>query len=109
MRRVVRCECWREQAGVHRLAAANIPKRYQHCTLENYSILRGADKSQKAARLMAYKFVEAYPLHTGGKGLLLLSCGKSVIRVAPPLVLTPYDVDKGLEILDECLTELAPS
>ncbi|MBI4346439.1 MAG: acetyl ornithine aminotransferase family protein [Elusimicrobia bacterium] len=40
------------------------------------------------------------------KGLLLLSCGKSVIRVAPPLVLTEYDADKGLEILDECLTEL---
>jgi len=40
------------------------------------------------------------------KGLLLLGCGKSTIRVAPPLVLDEYDVDKGLEILDECLTEL---
>ena len=40
------------------------------------------------------------------KGLLLLSCGKSVIRVAPPLVLTAHDVDAGLEILDECLREL---
>ncbi|HAM36871.1 MAG TPA: acetyl ornithine aminotransferase family protein [Elusimicrobia bacterium] len=41
-----------------------------------------------------------------GKGLLLLSCGKAVIRVAPPLVLNPYDVDTGLDILDDCLTEL---
>lgn len=40
------------------------------------------------------------------KGLLLLGCGKSVIRVAPPLVLNEYDVDKGLEIFDACLTEL---
>jgi 4-aminobutyrate aminotransferase len=40
------------------------------------------------------------------KGLLLLSCGQSVIRVAPPLVLNAHDVDKGLEIVDECLTEL---
>jgi 4-aminobutyrate aminotransferase len=40
------------------------------------------------------------------KGLLLLGCGKSTIRVAPPLVLSEYDVDKGLEILDACLTEL---
>ncbi len=40
------------------------------------------------------------------KGLLLLGCGKSTIRVAPPLVLTAYDVDKGLEIFDACLTEL---
>ena len=40
------------------------------------------------------------------KGLLLLSCGKSVIRVAPPLVLSAYDVDTGLQILDETLTSL---
>jgi 4-aminobutyrate aminotransferase len=41
------------------------------------------------------------------KGLLLLGCGKSVIRIAPPLVLNDYDVDKGLEIFDACLAELA--
>ncbi|MBK8251308.1 MAG: acetyl ornithine aminotransferase family protein [Polyangiaceae bacterium] len=40
------------------------------------------------------------------RGLLLLGCGKSVIRIAPPLVVSPYDVDKGIEIIDECLTEL---
>jgi 4-aminobutyrate aminotransferase len=40
------------------------------------------------------------------KGLLLLSCGKSVIRVAPPLVLSAHDVDEGLRILDETLNEL---
>ncbi|MBI4371343.1 MAG: acetyl ornithine aminotransferase family protein [Elusimicrobia bacterium] len=42
------------------------------------------------------------------KGLLLLGCGKSTIRVAPPLVLNDYDADKGLEIFDACLTRLAP-
>ena len=41
------------------------------------------------------------------KGLLLLGCGKSTIRVAPPLVLASYDVDRGLEIFDECLSALA--
>ena len=40
------------------------------------------------------------------KGLLLLGCGKSVIRIAPPLVLSEYDVDKGLEIFGACLDEL---
>ena len=40
------------------------------------------------------------------KGLLLLACGKSVIRVAPPLVLNAYDVDTGLQIMDDCLKEL---
>jgi 4-aminobutyrate aminotransferase len=41
------------------------------------------------------------------KGLLLLGAGKSVIRVAPPLVLDEYDVDTGLSILDESLAEMS--
>jgi 4-aminobutyrate aminotransferase len=40
------------------------------------------------------------------RGLLLLSCGKSTIRFAPPLIITPDEVKVGLEILDQCLTEL---
>ncbi|TPW21832.1 MAG: 4-aminobutyrate aminotransferase [Elusimicrobia bacterium] len=40
------------------------------------------------------------------KGLLLLPCGESVIRLAPPLVVDEYDVDTGLRILDEVLTFL---
>jgi len=40
------------------------------------------------------------------RGLLLLGCGKSTIRIAPPLVVTPFDVDTGLAIMDQCLTEL---
>ncbi|MBY0370585.1 acetyl ornithine aminotransferase family protein [bacterium] len=40
------------------------------------------------------------------KGLLLLSCGQSTIRFAPPLVITAQEVKVGLEILDQCLTEL---
>jgi 4-aminobutyrate aminotransferase len=39
------------------------------------------------------------------KGLLLLGCGKSTFRLAPPLVLDEYDVDTGLGILEECLRE----
>ena len=37
VRRVARCECWRQQIGQQHLADANIPKRYQHCTLENFA------------------------------------------------------------------------
>ena len=40
------------------------------------------------------------------RGLLLLSCGQSTIRVAPPLVLDAYDVDRGLEIFDAALSEV---
>jgi 4-aminobutyrate aminotransferase len=39
------------------------------------------------------------------KGLLLLGCGKSTFRLAPPLVLDEYDVDTGMGILEECLRE----
>ena len=37
------------------------------------------------------------------KGLLLLGCGKSTFRLAPPLVLDQYDVDTGMAILEDCI------
>ncbi|HXB25168.1 MAG TPA: aminotransferase class III-fold pyridoxal phosphate-dependent enzyme, partial [Gemmatimonadaceae bacterium] len=37
------------------------------------------------------------------KGLLLLGCGKSTLRLAPPLVIDAQDVDTGLAMIDECL------
>ncbi|PZR14933.1 MAG: acetyl ornithine aminotransferase family protein [Archangium gephyra] len=40
------------------------------------------------------------------KGLLLLSCGRSTIRFAPPLVISREEIATGLEVLDACLTEL---
>ena len=40
------------------------------------------------------------------KGLLLLSCGDSVFRIAPPLVISEQQIDLGLAIMDECLAEL---
>ncbi len=38
------------------------------------------------------------------RGLLLLSCAKSVIRVAPPLSISRPEVDEGLKILAEAIT-----
>jgi 4-aminobutyrate aminotransferase len=38
------------------------------------------------------------------RGLLMLGCGKSVIRIAPPLCITKHEVDEGLEIFEEALT-----
>jgi 4-aminobutyrate aminotransferase len=37
------------------------------------------------------------------RGLLLLGCGKSTLRLAPPLVIDAADVDIGLALIDECL------
>ena len=39
-------------------------------------------------------------------GLLLLGCGKSVVRVAPPLVIDEVDIDRGLELLGTVLSTL---
>ena len=38
------------------------------------------------------------------RGLLTLGCGKSVIRISPPLCVTRSEVDEGLEILEEAIT-----
>jgi len=38
------------------------------------------------------------------RGLILLSCGKSVMRIAPPLSITQSEVDEGLTIFEEALT-----
>ncbi len=40
------------------------------------------------------------------RGLLLLSAGKSTLRLAPPLVLDSYDVETGLGIIEDCLRTL---
>ncbi|MGB9672960.1 MAG: acetyl ornithine aminotransferase family protein [Anaerolineales bacterium] len=38
------------------------------------------------------------------RGLLLLGCGKSTIRFAPPLCVTQNEADEALEIFDEAVT-----
>jgi 4-aminobutyrate aminotransferase len=38
------------------------------------------------------------------RGLLLLGCGSSVIRVAPPLCITKSEIDDGLKVLEESIT-----
>jgi len=38
------------------------------------------------------------------RGLLMLSCGKSVIRIAPPLSISKSEVDEGLAIFEEAVT-----
>ena len=38
------------------------------------------------------------------RGLLLLSCGKSVIRIAPPLSISKPEIDEGLAIFEQAIT-----
>jgi DNA replication protein DnaC len=80
VRKVTRCDCWRDRLGQERLARANVPRRYQHCTLEN---LRAYNDSLAEAVEKAARFIEAYPVVD--RGLLLLGhagVGKTHIAVA---------------------------
>ena len=79
------CECQQMEREQRRLAAAHIPQRYRHYTLDGYeTAFRGADSSLGRAHLTARKFVEAYPVDTAGKGLLFagsIGVGKTHLAV----------------------------
>jgi DNA replication protein DnaC len=66
---VARCECRTGNWSERLMKRANIPARYEHCTLDNYDI-EGLHSSLKTARLRAERFVEDYPVNT--TGLLLV-------------------------------------
>ena len=65
--RVTRCECRMDARAVRLLESANIPARYEHCTLADFATdFSGAHRSLAAARLAAGRFVEEYPLERNG-------------------------------------------
>ena len=66
VRRVARCDCWRDSVGRHRLDEARIPKRYQHCTLANFTAY---NESLQRASEIAERFVGDFPVVA--KGLFL--------------------------------------
>jgi DNA replication protein DnaC len=86
VRRVVRCECWRDQVGTHRLADANIPKRYLHCTFENFAAYNPSlEQALEQARRVPGRFPAASNLREQGRGLLLEGppgVGKTHLAVA---------------------------
>ena len=100
-KRVARvCVCQRAARNEHRIAAARIPKRYRHCSLDSYETgFRGADPSMRQALLTARRFVESYPVETDGKGLLItgaIGVGKTHLAVGMLLALVE---EKGVQAL----------
>lgn len=78
--RVVRCECWRENLSRQRLAGANIPKRYLHCTLHNFTAY---NESLERAVAQAKRIADAFP--NAPQGLFLEGqpgVGKTHLAVA---------------------------
>jgi len=94
------CVCQRAARTSHRVAAARIPLRYQHCTLESYETsFRGADASMRQAHLTAKRFVEAYPVDTDGRGLLITGpVGVGKTHLAAGLLLALVE-EKGAHAL----------
>ena len=76
-RRVTRCDCRLQVRAQTLLAAARIPKRYEHCELSNFES-DGPHRQLASSRLAAGKFVEEYPVDSTG---LLNSDAKQSIRI----------------------------
>ena len=96
------CECQEMVREERRLAAAHIPERYRHCSLDSYeTVFRGqygpsafknrhaadkpqADPSLGRALMMARSYVKEYPTDKDRKGLLFtgsIGVGKTHLAV----------------------------
>jgi DNA replication protein DnaC len=86
---VTRCDCQLRARGGALIAAARIPKRYEHCELSNFEF-EGPLSHLAQARMAACRFVEEYPVdktgllligNTGlGKTHLAVGIAKALIR-----------------------------
>ncbi len=66
------CACRVERRAARCLEQARIPRRYELCCLDSFDTMhQTANPSLKRAHETARRFVESYPIETGGKGLLL--------------------------------------
>ena len=79
------CECQELQREERRIAAAQIPERYRHCSLDTFeTTFPGADPSLERALTTARRFVDEYPVDTAGKGILFvgtMGTGKTHLAV----------------------------
>lgn len=78
---VARCDCQLRARAEAMIAAARIPKRYEHCELSNFEF-EGPQLLLAPARMAACRFVEEYPVDK--TGLLLvgtIGTGKTHLAV----------------------------
>lgn len=89
---VRRCRCVQESRVSRTLERARIPRRYAHCTLEDYA---ARNDSQKLARARCLRFVEDCPLVDFGL-LFLGPCGVGKTHLAVA-ILKQLILQKGAE------------
>ena len=95
--RVEACNCQGELRRRQRIAAASIPKRYSHCTLETYK-----DKATilKNARTRVQEFVDLWPATDEGRGLLLMGpCGTGKTHLAVAVLIEIINSNKPGKLL----------
>ena len=78
--RVEPCGCQGDQRRQQRVAGAQIPRRYEHCTLESF---REKSPGLRNAKKRVQEFVDLWPNDPEGKGLLLTGgCGVGKTHLA---------------------------
>jgi DNA replication protein DnaC len=81
VRRAARCDCWRAASLERLLAESHIPRRYQHCTFDNFLLYENERLRNAVAR--ARRFAEQFP--AVDQGLFLIGppgIGKSHLAAA---------------------------
>jgi DNA replication protein DnaC len=98
-RRVTRCDCQLRARAGSLLAAARIPRRYEHCELASYTTdFPGAHRSLAFAQLSASKFAQEYDPRDG-TGLLIIGqigTGKTHLAVG---IVKELILNKGVPCL----------
>ncbi|SNT09582.1 DNA replication protein DnaC [Granulicella rosea] len=79
------CVCRVQRRAARMLNQAKIPRRYEHCSLDEFDVrFHGATRSIGSAHMRARKFVDGYPIETAGTGIILtgsIGVGKTHLAV----------------------------
>lgn len=100
-RRVSRCRCQEGERLELLLGQAQIPRRYEHCAVENFDIRKHQESGQlnrslSAAKLCAQRFVDEYPTDFGLLFVGPTGVGKTHLAVA---VLRELVIRKSIQCL----------
>jgi DNA replication protein DnaC len=95
--RVEPCGCQGDLRRKQRLSTANIPKRYEHCSLDNF---RDAQPVLRNAKRRVQEFIDLWPNIPEGKGLLLMGgCGAGKTHLAVAALLEIVNSGKPGRVL----------